>query len=211
MENYNDDDQVLREPIAPYGKKAYSIQEYLDFENSSPEKHEYYNGEIFAMAGASDNHAAIETNLIISLGNALKKSPCKPWVSSKRLHIPSNTLFTYPDITIACRDELPKSETGATLPKVIIEVLSKSTRKYDRGEKFELYKDIPGLQEYILVDSEQFAIDIYRKNAENNWELEQYETQDRSIKIKALDISLSFKKIYESVQIKEKTGKLSPI
>src|SRR5690349_24367249 len=102
MENYDEEDQILREPIVAYGKKAFSIEEYLEFENASEGKHEYYKGEIFAMAGASDDHATIETNLIISLGNALKKSSCKPRVSSKRIHIPSNSLFTYPDITIAC-------------------------------------------------------------------------------------------------------------
>ena len=163
MENDNDDELIVREPIVAYGKKVFSIEEYLEYENASQEKHEYYNGEIFAMAGASDDHAAIETNLIISLGNALKKSHCKPRVSSKRIHIPSNTLFTYPDITIGCKDAWPESETRAVLPKVIIEVLSKSTRKYDRGKKFELYKDIPGFQEYVLVDSQKPAIDIYRK------------------------------------------------
>ena len=196
----NDDELIVREPIVAYGKKVFSIEEYLEYENASQEKHEYYNGEIFAMAGASDDHAAIETNLIISLGNALKKSHCKPRVSSKRIHIPSNTLFTYPDITIGCKDAWPESETRAVLPKVIIEVLSKSTRKYDRGQKFELYKDIPSLQEYILVDSQKLAIDIYRKTIRNTWELQQYRKMDRSIEIKSLNIKISIKMIYEDVQ-----------
>jgi len=200
MENDNDDELIVREPIVAYGKKVFSIEEYLEYENASQEKHEYYNGEIFAMAGASDDHAAIETNLIISLGNALKKSHCKPRVSSKRIHIPSNTLFTYPDITIGCKDAWPESETRAVLPKVIIEVLSKSTRKYDRGQKFELYKDIPSLQEYILVDSQKLAIDIYRKTIRNTWELQQYRKMDRSIEIKSLNIKISIKMIYEDVQ-----------
>ena len=200
MENDNDDELIVREPIVAYGKKVFSIEEYLEYENASQEKHEYYNGEIFAMAGASDDHAAIETNLIISLGNALKKSHCKPRVSSKRIHIPSNTLFTYPDITIGCKDAWPESETRAALPKVIIEVLSKSTRKYDRGQKFELYKDIPSLQEYILVDSQKLAIDIYRKTVRNTWELQQYRKMDRSIEIKSLNIKISIKMIYEDVQ-----------
>ena len=200
MENDNDDELIVREPIVAYGKKVFSIEEYLEYENASQEKHEYYNGEIFAMAGTSDDHAAIETNLIISLGNALKKSHCKPRVSSKRIHIPSNTLFTYPDITIGCKDAWPESETRAVLPKVIIEVLSKSTRKYHRGQKFELYKDIPSLQEYILVDSQKLAIDIYRKTIRNTWELQQYRKMDRSIEIKSLNIKISIKMIYEDVQ-----------
>lgn len=218
MEKYNndghkDDDLVLREPIAIYDKKIFSIEEYLEYENASQEKHEYYNGEIFTMAGASWDHCVIARNLIVMLANALRKTPCQPFGSDLRMHIPSNTLFTYPDIAIFCKDmsSLMTSETSASLPTVLIEILSPSTRNYDRGKKFELYKDVPSFQEYILVDSVRFAIDIYRKNAEGVWVLEQYTIKDRSIKIKALDLNLSFKRIYEEVQFKERVTILNTI
>jgi Uma2 family endonuclease len=208
MENYdaNDDELVVREPIAEYGKKLFTIEEYLEYENASQEKHEYYNGEIFAMAGGSKDHSAINRNLIICLGNALEKSCCELWGSDLRLHIPSNSLFTYPDIRVACRDEFSNLETSEDLPKVIIEVLSPSTRKYDRGKKFELYKEIPTFQEYILVDSLRFAIDIYRKTVENVWELQQYTTNETSIEIKALELKISLEKIYYGTQLKEQRG-----
>jgi Uma2 family endonuclease len=202
MENYDEEDLVLREPIAAYGKKVFTIEEYLEFENASSEKHEYYNGEIFAMAGASDDHCDIEGNLFAALKIALKKSPCKPRLSSKRIHIRSNTLFTYPDITVTCKNAMSDSERGELMPKVIIEVLSKSTRKYDRGKKFELYKDIPDFQEYILVDSQKFAIDIYRRTVQNKWELRQYTIKDSSIEIKTLNLKISFESIYYGTQLK---------
>jgi Uma2 family endonuclease len=206
MENYDEEDQILREPLVAYGKKLFTIEEYLEYENASQEKHEYYNGEIFAMAGGSKDHSAINRNLIICLGNALEKSCCDLWGSDLRLHIPSNSLFTYPDIRVACRDEISNLETSEDLPKVIIEVLSPSTRKYDRDTKFELYKDIPSFQEYILVDSQRFAIDIYRKTVENAWELQQYTTNETSIEIKALELKISFEDIYYGTQLNHQRG-----
>jgi Uma2 family endonuclease len=202
MENYNEEDQILREPLAAYGKNTFTIEEYLQYENASQEKHEYYNGEIFAMAGASDDHCRISRNLLISLGNSLENTPCEPMGTDFRLHIPSNTLFTYPDVSVMCKGSFPESETGAALPNVLIEVLSTSTRKYDRGKKFQLYKDIPTLQEYILVDSQKAAIDIYRKTVQNTWELQQYTTNDSSIEIKALHLKISFERIYYGTQLK---------
>jgi len=206
MENYDEEELMMREPIAAYGKKVFTIEEYLEFENASPAKHEYYQGEIFAMAGATNDHCYIERNLIVSLVMGLKKSPCEPLGSNKRLHIPSNTLFTYPDISVYCQDGLPSTETGASFPKVLIEILSKSTRKYDRGKKFELYKDIPGFQEYVLVDSQKPAIDIYRKITGTAWELKQYTINDIWIEIKSLNLRISFKKIYESVKFNNQMG-----
>jgi Uma2 family endonuclease len=123
------DDLELREPVIAYGKKTFSIEEYLAYENASPEKHEYYHGEIFAMAGAGNKHNAIFVDFLVGLGNALKGSACFPLGSDMRLHIPSNTLFTYPDISVYCKDTISMfSDTTATLPTVLIEILSPSTR-----------------------------------------------------------------------------------
>lgn len=133
MENYNEDELVVREPLAAYGKKLFSIEEYLEFENASEVRHEYYKGEIFPMAIATRDHCAISRNMLIGLANGLKKSSFKPLGSNFRLYIPSNTLFTYADIIVASSNAFAKSETGATLPKVIVEILLKETQNYDRG------------------------------------------------------------------------------
>ena len=112
----------------------------------------------------------------MALGNKLKGKRCKPYGSDQRIHIPSNTLFTYPDISIVCGEiiTLNNDEYNVLNPTVIIEVLSKSTKNYDRGEKFKLYRDIPTLKEYILVDSESIHIEVFRLNENNHWELEEY-------------------------------------
>jgi Uma2 family endonuclease len=140
----------VREPDPPYQKKFYSVQEYLKLEKPSQVKHEYYKGEIFAMSGASARHNLIASNTLIAFGIALKGSGCRPYGSNMRIHIPENTLFTYPDISVICGDVIPSEddEDTATSPTVIVEILSPSTKNYDRGEKFMLYRAIPTLKDF---------------------------------------------------------------
>ncbi len=132
-----------KEPAVAYSKERTSIEEYLEMENASDEKHEYYKGEIFAMSGAKVPHNKIAGNLFIAIGQRLKGKKCKPYNSDQRIHIQSNTLFTYPDISIICGEviTLNNDDYNVLNPSVIIEVLSKSTKNYDRGEKFKLYRD----------------------------------------------------------------------
>lgn len=193
----------VREPIAAYGKKKFSVEEYLEFENESEQKHEYYRGEIFAMAGAGARHNVISINLIIALGNRLKGSPCKPYGSDMRIHIPENTLFTYPDISIICRDIVTSDEheNSAPQPLVIFEILSEFTRNYDRGGKFKLYRDIPALKEYILVDSEMIGIEAFRINRNNYWELEEYKQLTNTVSIPILNIAIPMEEIYERTKL----------
>src|SRR5438105_4521532 len=141
----------IREPLTVYNKKKLTIEEYLQFEKDSVEKHEYFHGEIFAMAGAGILHNKIFSNLFIDLGIRLKGNRCQPYGSDLRIHIPDNTLFTYPDISIICGDIVTSEmdSDSAIKPTALFEILSPSTKSYDRGEKFKLYRDIPTLKEYI--------------------------------------------------------------
>lgn len=191
----------VNEPAIDYRKQKMSVEEYLDFENASTEKHEYYQGEIFAMSGAKVPHNEISLNFATVLKNKLRGKPCKPYNSDQRIHIESNTLFTYPDISIFCEkmQTLNNDDYNALNPSVIIEVLSKSTKNYDRGEKFKLYRDIATLKEYILVDSESVHIEIFRLNEKNHWELEEYNYQHNSIDIKAINETILIKDIYEDL------------
>jgi Uma2 family endonuclease len=193
----------IKEEAIDYGKEKISITDYLQMENASIEKHEYYQGEVYAMAGAKVPHNKICANLLITLGQKLKGKKCQPYGSDQRIHIPANTLFTYPDISIICGEviTLNDDEYNAINPTVIIEVLSKSTKNYDRGEKFKLYRDIPSLKEYIMVDSESIHIEIFHLNATNRWELEEYKHLDGSIFITTIDESLLVSEIYENVEI----------
>jgi len=193
----------VREPAIAYSQQKISIEEYLEMENASLEKHEYYKGEVFAMSGAKVPHNTISTNLLMMLAQKLRGKKCRPFNSDQRIHIPANTLFTYPDISIICGEviTLNNDEYNVLNPTVIIEVLSKSTKNYDRGEKFKLYRDIPTLKEYILVDSESIHIEIFRLNEKNHWELEEYNDASESIPIKAINETILISEIYDDVKV----------
>jgi Uma2 family endonuclease len=191
------------EPAIAYSKQKISIEAYLEMENASLEKHEYYKGEVFAMSGAKVPHIRITGNLFAALANKLKGKKYQPFGSDMRVHIQSNTLFTYPDISIVCGEviTLNNDEYNVLNPSVIIEVLSPKTKNYDRGEKFKLYRDIDTLKEYILVDSQSLHIEVFRLNEHNHWELEEYNNADNSFEIKAINESILIAEIYEGVKL----------
>ena len=193
----------VKEPAIAYGKQKISIDEYLEMENASSEKHEYYQGEIFAISGAKVPHNIIATNLVVALTIKLKGKSCRPFNSDQRIHVEANTLFTYPDISIICGDIITRNNDDYNVlnPTVLIEVLSRSTKNYDRGEKFKLYRDIPTLREYVLVDSESIHIEIFRLNANNHWELEEYNKDAQTVLIQAINTPLSIEEIYEETEL----------
>lgn len=193
---------MVREPIAEYAHQKISIEEYLAFERGSQQKHEYYQGEVFAMSGAGPRHNVIFSNLFGEIVLKLKGKSCRPFGSDMRLHIPESTLFTYPDISIYCGtidDEL--HEDNATNPTVLIEILSPSTRDYDRGGKFKLYREIPTLKEYVLVDTEAILIEVFRVNASGHWELEEYKKVDDMLSLPSLSLSVALKEIYQGTKL----------
>lgn len=194
----------VREPLVAYGKSKFTEQEYLELEVASDTKHEYYRGEIFAMAGAGKRHNVIFSNLFGELGYKLKGHPCRPFGSDMRIHVPENTLYTYPDISIICGDIFDYSndeKDNATDPSVIIEILSSSTRTYDRGDKFKLYRDIPTLKEYVLVDSESINVEAYRINEHGHWELEEFKATEETLSIKTIEFSIPLKEIYAGTRL----------
>ena len=193
----------VRDPVVVYNKLKLTEEEYLLFEKASLEKHEYFKGEIFAMAGAGARHNVIFSNFFISVGIQLKGKPCKPYGSDLRIHIPENSLFTYPDISIICGEIIPSKVDADTAvqPTVIIEILSPSTRNYDQGIKFRLYREIPTLKEFITIDSESIGIEAYRINSQGNWELKDYRSIDETLTIPSVGLSLSLKEIYEGTKL----------
>lgn len=193
----------IEESSHAYQKKLYSIQEYLEMENDSLEKHEYYKGEIFAMSGAGNRHNIISINIIASLKARLKGKGCRPYGSDMRINIPENTLFTYPDISIFCGEvkTLKEDLNTATMPTAIIEILSPSTRNYDRGEKFMLYRAIPSLTDYILIDSEAIHTEHFSINKEKLWQLKEYNKIGEEIFLEALNVKLPLEEIYEDCKL----------
>ncbi|QXU39872.1 Uma2 family endonuclease [Pedobacter sp. D749] len=188
-------DEIVNEPVVAYQKRHYTVEEYLEMEKVSTEKHEYFQGEIFTMSGAGDNHNEIFSNVFIEIGNKLKGKPCRPYGIDKRMNIPENTLFTYPDISIYCNGltHSDVDEDTSILPTVIVEILSPSTQNYDRGKKFMLYKDIPSLKEYIMIDSQSILVEAYYIDHEQNWVLNKHEelTDVLSFVSMGFDVALS--------------------
>ncbi|WP_138994401.1 Uma2 family endonuclease [Larkinella sp. C7] len=181
-------------------KPYYTPENYLELERKAAYKSEYFKGEIFAMAGASRNHNRIKENLSIGIGSYLKGKRCQSFSSDMRLHIPSNSLYTYPDLVIVCGEPELLDSTFDTLlnPTILVEVLSESTKDYDRGGKFMLYRNIPTFQEYILVDSEQIRVEAWYKPENGFWTLrKETGAVDDSLTIQTLDLTLSLRDIYE--------------
>ncbi len=192
----------LHEPAIAYNKGRMTVNEYLDLENASSEKHEYYNGEVFAMAGAGRRHNIIFKNIYGELAYRLKGHRCQPYGSDLRIHIPQNSLYTYPDISILCKSLTEQGDNEPVSgPTVLIEVLSPSTKSYDRGVKFKLYRDIPELREYILIDSESVNVERFCINSNGNWELYEYKAHEASFRIETVDIEISLKDIYEGTSL----------
>lgn len=202
MKEEEEDINEVREAAVSY--RRMNEEAYLEWESTSTNKHEYYRGEVFAMAGASTAHLHISSNVLIMLGMQLKGKDCFPFGSDLRVHIPKNTLYTYPDITIVCNEmeTINDGECDNLLnPSVIIEILSKSTRKYDQGLKFNLYKDIASLQEYILIDSEKVAVQQFIRDEHNNWALTRYQSPEDSFTVKQVNATLSISGVYERTRL----------
>jgi len=184
-------------------QKKYSPQEYLELERAAEYKSEYYQGEIFAMAGAGRNHNGINENLSVRIGHYLLNKKCRTYSRDLRIHIPANGLYTYPDLVVVCGKQKYLDEQADTLlnPKVIIEISSKSTIGYDRGEKFQLYRSIPSLQEYVLIDSQRIAAEVNRRNPLGFWALmsEAYDLES-SIELASIGLTISLRDIYNQIE-----------
>ncbi len=179
--------------------KKYTREEYLAKEQLSEEKHELYQGEIFAMAGGTCNHGAIGLNITAALKNKLRGKSCQPTNSDVCIETPSG-LLTYPDATVFCGQAVLSEQQRTLLnPVVIIEVLSPSTRHYDRSEKFRLYRSIPTFHDYLLVDSEKVGVEYFRKVENNEWLFREYLELSDSIYLHAIYESLQLSELYNEV------------
>ena len=179
--------------------KMYSEKEYLELEREAEYKSEYYQGEIFAMAGAGYDHNRIKENLSIEIGSFLKGKSCKTFSSDMRLHIPEVGLYTYPDFLIMCgkADVSPFDEETFMNPSVVAEVLSKSTSAFDKGKKFRFYERVPTLKEYMIVDSLSIAAEVWAKNENGLWFLNSRGLRlEEEITLQSINLQLRLSDIY---------------
>lgn len=193
----------VKEPALKY--PLISQEDYLAMERSATEKHEYFKGEVFAMSGASMDHNLIVNNINTLVLPFLKGKGCKMFGSDLRIHIPDNTLYTYPDFSIICGPPLTSDDEKDNFisPSVLIEVLSKSTRDYERGSKFMLYRQIPSLKEYITIDSLSVNVEVCKRNPDDSWVLHDFRLITDSFTISTIGFTLQLSDIYEDVTFAE--------
>lgn len=183
-----------------------TIEEYIQQEIDSGMKYEYHDGKIYAMAGGTLNHGLLCGNSYSELRNNLrnKGSNCKPITSEVKIHIKRKNSFVYPDAMVICGDiEKSEDHNNAVInPILIVEVLSKSTADYDRGDKFYLYRQLPSFREYVLIEQKKYVVDVHYKSPKSDlWRITRYEGLDQMIKLQSLDIEISMKELYFDIDI----------
>lgn len=185
-------------------KRKYTPEEYLEAEVQSDERHEYNDGEILLMTGGLPNHNKIAGNLHTKLNVALEREPYGIFVADQRLWIPNKRIYTYPDVMVMA--EPPQCQEGRrdTLinPLLIAEVLSKSTRDYDKAGKFSAYRTIPAFQEYLLIDQYSIRVEHYTKDG-NRWILVDYEDEKAEISLASVPCQILVSDLYRKVDLSE--------
>ena len=185
-------------------KKSYATpEEYLAFERAAEYKNEYFDGEIIAMTGASRKHILITGNIAAELRAQLRGRPCETYPSEMRVRIPSANLYTYPDVVVACgTPEFEDAEVDTLLnPVLIVEVLSKSTSSYDRGAKFDYYRTLPSLEEYLLVEQNEYHVVQYVRQHDGRWLLADIRGADGRVELPSVECVLTLSDVYERVEM----------
>ena len=187
---------------APQTPPYISAQEYLELEQAADNKHEYLDGEILAIAGASDAHVKVTGNTFSLLKSHLRGSGCSTYIADMKLRIGQDDVFFYPDVMVCCdpADQLPKQDLVKNNPKLLIEVLSPSTEAFDRGKKFMLYRKLPSLEEYLLIDPRAYYVELFRKENDIQWSLTAVEGADSLLNLKSLEFTCALGDLYEDVR-----------
>ncbi len=188
----------------PVEKHRHTIEEYLRLEEKALDRHEFHDGEILAMSGGTYRHSRINTNTLVELATRLKGKPCHPLDSNMRVRIALLPRYVYPDINVVCGppefDPADSKQTTILNPRVVVEVLSDSTESYDRGAKFELYREIPSLQEYVLVSQREPLVETFLRQADGTWLFKAWKGAESSVALRSLEVSLPLAEIYSGVE-----------
>ena len=188
--------------ISQTEKKDYTREEYLEFELNSIERHEYVNGEIISMTGGTPDHNEIASILNAALRVSLRGKPYSIFVADQRLWIPAQNLYTYPDVMVVPRPLQPERTDTLMNPLMIAEVLSKSTKSYDRGEKFAAYRTLSTFQEYLLIDQYTPHVEQYSKTESQKWIFSEYNALESRIVLSSLPFEITLAELYESLEFK---------
>jgi Uma2 family endonuclease len=175
-------------------------EEYLRRDRAATYKSEFVDGEMFAMSGGTLWHSQISANWIVHLGYALRGGPCRVFTSDARVRIAASGSYVYPDVTVVCGDPVANQDDDILIsPTVVIEVLSPSTADYNRGKKFELYRDIPSLREYVLTHSDTPRVEHFARQTETSWIFREYKGLEHSLRLEAIGCEIGMADIYERI------------
>jgi Uma2 family endonuclease len=175
-------------------------EEYFAWEEKQLEKHEYIDGEVYAMSGGSKNHSLISVRFITLFSNHLESSGCETGNSDLRVKIIETTNYTYPDVSVTCDDRDKTTTQYIIYPCLIVEVLSATTEAYDRGGKFRMYRNNPVLQDYLLVSSTTIEMDLYHKKDTGEWIIINYKEGD-TVELKSINLSFAIEQVYRGLDL----------
>ncbi len=189
--------------MSTLAKTLLTPEQYLEIERKAEFKSEYYQGEMFAMAGARDPHNLIAGNVFAELHQQLRRRTCYVYGSDMRVHVPSTGLCTYPDVHAVRGERQFLDEERDTLlnPALIVEVLSQSTEAYDRGLKFAQYRTIKSLREYLMISPYRLSAELYSRQADDRWTLTAANRMEDTIKLESIDCRLALADVYEKVEL----------
>jgi Uma2 family endonuclease len=177
----------------------FTPEEYFAWEEQQEEKHEYFDGEVYAMSGGTLNHSRIAVNVITMLDNHLVDGGCQVLNSDARIKIHRSEKYVYPDVSVTCDDRDRDTTQYITHPCLIVEVLSPSTEAYDRGKKFKLYRQSPSLIDYILVNADEIEIDVFHKNDRARWEEISYVAGDL-VELESVNLTFQIDRVYRGIK-----------
>ena len=196
--------------VADPHRNMMSVEEYLELDRNSVDvRYEYIDGHIYMMSSGTLNHSTISVNITSLLSNLLRGKPCRVYNSDARVQV-SETRYVFPDATVSYNEQDRGTGDIIQFPHLIVEVLSPGTADYDRGKKFVYYRSCPTVMEYVLVDTQQQAIDVYRRASENLWTLHLFGPNDR-VELASLNLSFPIAAVYENIVFPDDTQHNSPV
>lgn len=192
----------------PNVPKRMTEAEYLIFERASEFKHEFVNGEVVAMTGASRAHNLISVNVLTALKSVLRGQGCEIYPADMRVKVAATGLYTYPDISVVCGEAAFNDDRLDTLlnPTVVIEILSPTTERYDRGRKFQHYRELESLQMYVLIAQDMPRIECYARTGSDQWVLSDYKGLDADARLDPIGATLRLAEVYEQVDLTRNGG-----
>jgi len=187
--------------MAALPKTFYTPEEYLALDRAAEFKSEYHAGEIFAMAGGSENHDTIIVNVTVSLGSQVRGGPCRLSTADMRVQIPEADRYTFPDVTVVCGERQFADERRDVLlnPTLVVEVLSRTTEAYNRGEKAKAYRQLASLQEYLLIAQDRPHVEQYKRQPDGRWLLSEADDLGAVVHLPSIGCDLALADVYEGV------------